>query len=106
MFARTVTMQLKPNTAPDFTRLVDSDLIPMLRKHGGFRDEIVFVNPGATSAVAISLWDSKEHAENYSRTGYSEVLKTLEKVIEGSPKVEAYQVSNSTLQKATLAAKA
>ena len=105
MFARTVTMQLKPNTASDFTRLVDSDLIPMLRKNSGFRDEIVFVNPTATSAVAISVWDSKEHAENYSRTSYPEVLKTLAKVIEGSPKIEAYQVSNSTFQKAPLAAK-
>lgn len=106
MFARTLTMQLKPNSAPDFTRLVDSDLIPMLRKNSGFCDEIVLVNSDATSAVAVSLWDSKEHAENYSRTGYPEVAKTLARVIEGSPKIEVYQVSNLTFQKAPLAAKA
>ncbi len=105
MFARTLTMQLKPNTASDFTRLVDSDLIPMLRKNSGFQNEIVFVNPAATSAVAISVWDSKEHADNYSRTSYPEVLKSLTKFIEGTPKIEAYQVSNSTFQKAAVAAK-
>lgn len=106
MFARTLTMQLKPNTAPEFTRLIDSDLIPMLRKNRGFRDELVFVNPGATSAVVISLWDSRENAENYALTTYPEVLKSLSKVIDGTPRAEMFQVTASTLHGSLLAAKA
>jgi hypothetical protein len=45
----------------------------------------------------------KENAEAYNRTGYPEILKTLAKVVEGTPKVETFELSNSTLHK--LAAK-
>jgi hypothetical protein len=40
----------------------------------------------------------------YKGTGYPEVLKTLTKVLKGKPKVETFDVANSTLHK--LAAKA
>jgi hypothetical protein len=53
--------------------------------------------------VAISFWETKENAEAYNRTGYPEILKILAKVVEGTPKVETFELSNSTLHK--LAAK-
>jgi len=40
MFARNVSLHLKPNTLSEFTRIFDKEVIPMLRKQGGFRDEI------------------------------------------------------------------
>jgi len=49
--------------------------------------------------VAISLWDRKEDADNYNRDIYPQVLTSLAKVVEGTPKVEAYEVSNSTFHK-------
>jgi hypothetical protein len=53
--------------------------------------------------VAISLWDSKEHAEAYSTTGYPEVLKTLDQVLDGTPKVRISDVISSTIHKALVA---
>ena len=103
MFTRTVTMKLKPNTAPEFNRLIENEILPLLRKQQGFRDEITFVAPERSEAVAISFWETKENAEAYNRTGYPEILKTLAKVIEGTPKVETFELSTSTLHK--LAAK-
>jgi heme-degrading monooxygenase HmoA len=99
MYARTVRMQLKPNSAPEFTRLMEKELIPLLRKQVGFKDEITFVPTGGKEAVAISLWDSKEHAEAYDRTGYPEVLKAVSKVVDGTPQVQTSEVSNSTWHK-------
>lgn len=99
MFTRHVVIQLRPNTAPEFTRLIEKEVIPMLRKQKGFLDEITFISPDLTEAVGNSFWETKADAEAYSRTGYPEVLKSLETVIEGTPTVGTANVSNSTFHK-------
>jgi len=99
MFARNVSMRLKPNSVTEFTRTLENEVIPLLRKQKGFKDEITFVVPGGTEAVGVSLWDQKENAEAYDRGAYPQVLNALSKVIEGTPKVQAYEVSNSTFNK-------
>ena len=100
MFARTVRMQLKPNSVGEFTMVVEKEVIPMLRKQQGFKDEITFVpSDGGKEAVAISLWEQKENAEAYSRGAYPELLKAMAKVIDGTPQVQTSEVSNSTWHK-------
>jgi hypothetical protein len=59
----------------------------------------MFVTPGEKEAFGISLWENKENAETYNRGTYSEVTKILARVVEGTPKVETYEVSNSTFHK-------
>ena len=105
MFARNVSLRLKPNTLSEFTRIFDKEVMPMLRKQSGFRDEITFSVPGGLDVVAISLWDTKEHAEAYNTAEYPEVLKILDKVLDGTPKVQISDVISSTIHKpATMAA--
>ena len=99
MFARNVSLRLKPNTLTEFTRIFEKEVIPMLRKQRGFRDEIAFAVPGGLDVVAISLWDTKEHAEAYKTAGYPEVLKILNKVLDGTPKVQVSDVISSTIHK-------
>jgi hypothetical protein len=99
MFSRNVSMHLKPNCLAEFTRTLDQEVIPILRKQKGFQDEITFVVPNGTEAVGISLWEQKENAEAYNRETYPEVLKALAKVVEGTPQVRTYEVSNSTFHK-------
>jgi len=72
MYARNVTLQLKANTAPEFTRTLETDVLPVLRKQNGFKDEITFLAADGAEAVAISLWDRKKNADNYSRDTYPE----------------------------------
>ena len=104
MFTRNVTMKLKANTAPELNRIIENEILPLLRKQPGFRDEITFVAPERSEALAISFWETKENCENYARTGFPEVLKIVSNVIEGTPKVETFELSTSTLHK--LSAKA
>jgi heme-degrading monooxygenase HmoA len=104
MFARQVTIKLKANSASEFTRIIEKEILPLLSKQKGFRDEITFLAPERSEAVGNSLWDSKEDAEAYSRTAYPEVLRALAKVVDGSPKVQTFEVANSTVHK--IAAKA
>ena len=99
MFARNVSMHLKPNTLTEFTRTFEKDVIPVLRQQKGFQDEITFSIPGGTDVVAISLWDSKESADAYNSNAYPQILKTLERVIDGAPKVRTSEVVQSTFHK-------
>jgi heme-degrading monooxygenase HmoA len=105
MFARNVSLRLKPNTLSEFTRIFDKEVLPMLQKQSGFRDEILFAVPGGLDVVAISLWDTKDYAEAYNTAGYPEVLKILDKVLDGTPKVQVSDVISSTIhQPAAVAA--
>ena len=99
MFARSVSIRLKANSANEFTRTLEDEIIPLLRKQKGFQDEVTLVAPGRSEAIGISLWDQKDNAEAYNRGAYSEVQKALAKVVEGTPEVQVYEVSNSTFHK-------
>ena len=105
MFARHFSMHLKPNARAEFTQTLEKEIIPVLRKQKGFQDEIAFVAAGGgTEVVAISLWDKKEDAEAYQSGSYPQVLKILAKVVDGTPEVRNFEVTNSTLQKIAVAA--
>jgi hypothetical protein len=99
MIAREVTMNLKADSQAKFTHKLEKVIIPLLRLQKGFKDEIALLVSGGRKAVAISLWDNKENAETYNSVKYPEVLKDMTDVIEGTPHVETYEVSNSTWYK-------
>jgi len=99
MFTRYVVVKLKAKAAPEFTRLIEREVIPMLRKQKGFLDEITFISPDLTEAVGNSFWETKADAEAYNRTAYAEVMKCLATVIVGTPTVGTANVSNSTFHK-------
>ena len=99
MYARSVSIRLKPNGLAEFTRVIEAEAIPLLRKQRGFQDEITFFVPDGSEAVEISLWDRKEDADAYGRKAPPGLLKALEGVIEGNSEVRTYAVSNSTFHK-------
>jgi hypothetical protein len=99
MYAREVSMHLKADAAGEFTTTFEKDILPLLRKQTGFKDELTFLAPGKKDAVAISLWDRKESADAYDRDIYPQVLKGLAKVVEGTPEVHPYEVASSTFHK-------
>jgi heme-degrading monooxygenase HmoA len=100
MFARTVRMQLKPNSVTQFTETMEKDVIPVLRQQPGFKDEVTFLPAdGSSEAMAISFWEKRENADAYQRGAYPEVLKAVAKVADGTPHVQTSEVSNSTWHK-------
>jgi hypothetical protein len=99
MFARRIYMHLKPNSVAEFAQKLELEIIPLLRKQNGFQDEITFVSPGGKEAFALSLWTRAEDAEAYNRDSYPGVAKIMSTVIEGSPRVETFDVANSTFHK-------
>jgi hypothetical protein len=92
-------MQLKPESLSEFTHLMENEVIPLLRQQHGFTDEIAFVRRSGTVAIGITLWDERDSADAYQRGVYPEVLKTLANVVDGTPRVRSFEVSNSTFHK-------
>ena len=98
MFARNVSFHLKSARSAEFTQVFNKDILPLLRKQKGFQGEIALVATGGDDAVGISLWDTKENAETYARGPYAEVLKTLQPMIQGEPRLQTYEVTSSTFE--------
>ena len=98
MFGRQVTLKLKANSATELKRIAEAEILPILRKQKGFRDETTLISPERSEAIGNSFWDTKADAEAYGHTAYSEVLKTLSNVIDGTPTVKNFEFASSTIQ--------
>jgi hypothetical protein len=103
MFARNVSINLKPNTLAEFIKTMDGDVLSLLHKQKGFQGEITFCVPGGREVLATSIWALKENAETYNTSAYPEVLKLVDKYIDGTPQVKNLEVVSSTYEKARVA---
>ena len=103
MFARNISIHLKSNMLSDYTRALENEILPLLRKQKGFKDEITLSNPGSQDVVAISLGESKTNAETYNTNTYPEVLKTLARLIDGTPKVQTFEAVTTTFHNVAVA---
>ena len=101
MFTRHLIMNFKANSAAEFTRIVEGEILPRLRMQKGCRHEDAFITPSLSEAVINSYWDTPGHAEAYNRTSYPEGLKSLAGVMDGAPRVESFEVSSSTFHMLT-----
>jgi heme-degrading monooxygenase HmoA len=99
-------MYLKANMFNEFPNAFEREILPLLRKQRGFLDELVLMTPETREVVAISLWETKEHAENYHRELYPQVEKIVNRFAEGIPTVKKYNAEYSTFHKGAFAAKA
>ena len=97
MFARMIFTRLKPNQTAQFKETFERKVLPLLKKQKGFREVITLTTPGSNDVVGISFWDRKEDAEAYNTSVYPEVISELTALIDGNPRVQNCQVSNSTM---------
>lgn len=103
MFARKVAVRLKPNSLTAFAKLLEHDILPWLKKQEGFRDLIILALTDSSEVATVSFWDHKQNAEVYSSSGYPEVLKILEDLLDGKPYVKTFDVVASTCHGIVLA---
>jgi hypothetical protein len=99
VYARNVTFRIKPNMQHDYTHTFENQILPLLKKQKGFKEEITLCNPSSQDAVSISLWEHKNNADDYNTRAYPEVLKTLGNVIDGTPRVQTFETVVSTLHR-------
>ncbi len=99
MYARIVTINLKPNRLSDFTETLDKNVIPMLRKQQGFKEQLALARSNGTEIRTIGFWDSKENADTYHGGTYPQVMKAFGDMIDGTPQVNQFEVVQSTYHK-------
>lgn len=106
MFARHLMLQVKPELVNEFPVTFEKEILPLLRKQKGFLDELLLVTPEKREVVAISLWETKEYAETYTRDVYPQIEKIVARFIVGVPTVKKLEAQYSTFHKVAFAAKA
>jgi heme-degrading monooxygenase HmoA len=99
MFARHITMYLKPDVKEEAEKAVISELPPLLKKHEGFRDVVLLVSSDGREAVGISLWDSQEAADAYHRESYPVAQSLTSRFAEKPSELKTYEVSYTSTQK-------
>lgn len=94
-FARTVHFRIKDGKKDEFNRLFENEVLPVLRKQDGFREEVTLMSP--ERCMGISLWSDDKSARSYHESAYPKVLDKLNPVIEGTPTVENYEIALTTV---------
>jgi hypothetical protein len=99
MFARKVSVCLKPNTLRPFVHLVEAELLPWLKTQNGFVDLITLACPDAIEVQVISFWESARSAETPSEAYPQKVVKMLEVLLDGISYGKTFEVVSSTLDR-------
>lgn len=99
MYARMVTGKFKPEKLNFVTQTLEKDVIPLLKKQHGFRDEVSFFDKDMKEINAISFWDSKKDLEKYDHDVYPQVRAKMADAFVTQPKTHEFEISNSTWYK-------
>ena len=87
-FARNVQFSVKNGKADEFKRLMNTEVLPLLKKESGFKQDLTVMS--SNTGMSTSVWDDRASAETYNTKTYPQVLETLNPVLEGTPRVETY----------------
>jgi heme-degrading monooxygenase HmoA len=94
-YARKIDFNLKMGQEKEFNKVFESKIVPVLQKQKGFQDEILLTS--GHQVTAISLWDTKAHAETYAKEAYPKLVETLKPFFETTPKVINCEVPFTTM---------
>jgi hypothetical protein len=97
IFARAVSIKVKPGCAAELTSILEQDVIPLFRQEKDFLGLLTFIRRDGTGALSLSFWDQEKNAEANCPADLS-ALTALAGVIQGTPSVQVYTVANSTLR--------
>jgi len=94
-FARKVQFEIKAGQGMEFNRIMNADVLPLLKKQAGFSEELTLINHD--KGVAISVWKDQASADAYVKGAYPQVLEKLHPMLVGTPRVDTYDVTASQL---------
>ena len=90
--ARSVRFDIATDKNEEFHTLFRNEVLPMLRKQDGFKDELLLVQD--QHVLAISLWNNVDSARKYESTTYPQLDKTLRPVMAGKPTIETFNYAS------------
>ena len=87
MYARNLSFHVKPASVVLFNEKIQKDVLPLLRKQSGFKNQVMFSDTEGTHVTSISLWDTEASAKQYATGAYDQVLTLLGDTIDSAPKL-------------------
>lgn len=87
--ARSVRFDIATDKNEQFHTIFRNEVLPILKKQDGFKDELLLVND--QHVLAISVWNNADSARKYETATYPQVDKTLRPLMSGRPTVETFQ---------------
>ena len=87
--ARSVRFDLAPDKNEEFHSLFRNQVLPILKKQDGFKDELLLVQD--QHVLAISVWNDMDSARKYESATYPQLDEALRPVMSGKPTVETFK---------------
>jgi heme-degrading monooxygenase HmoA len=87
--ARSVRFEIAPEKNEQFHTLFRNEVLPILKKQDGFKDELLLVQD--QHVLAISVWNNMDSARKYESAIYPQLDKALRPVMSGRPTVETFK---------------
>ena len=87
--ARSVRFDIATDKNEQFHNIFRNDVLPILKKQDGFKDELLLVQD--QHVLAISIWNNLDSARKYESATYPQLDKTLRPIMFGKPTVDTYQ---------------
>ena len=93
--ARSVRFDIAKDRNEEFHKLFKTEVLPVLRKQDGFKDELLLVHD--QQVLAISVWSNADAARKYETATYPQVDKTLRPVMTGKPTIETFDFASLSI---------
>src|SRR5262245_64606842 len=92
MFARVITLQLRPGKLDAFLRLFQDAIVPVTAALPGFGGMTLLTDP-SNRVVTVGLWETEADLQAGERITGVEHLADMQELLAGPPLREAYMVS-------------
>lgn len=87
--ARSVRFDIATDQNEQFKTIFKNDVLPVLKRQDGFRDELLLVDD--QHVLAISVWDNLDSARKYESGTYPQLNKALQPIMSGKPTIETFR---------------
>ena len=100
MIARHIEVNIRPDRYNEFKTLVETDVLPILKRQNGFLDSLSLVTENKMDRhIVITLWKTKNDAETYQKREFPKILEMLKPFLVGTPTVDYFNVEHTTFRK-------
>ena len=87
--ARSVRFDIATDKNEEFHTIFRNDVLPILKKQDGFRNELLLVDN--QHVLAISVWSNLDSARRYESGTFPQIDKALRTVMSGKPTIETFK---------------
>jgi hypothetical protein len=98
MYSRVVSFTVLPDTCELTREIIHEEIIPVLRKQKGMVDLLILQSSDEPCQfLAITFWETSDHAKDYHRDVYAQLIGLLKSQLDGEAEVRFFSVDTSTV---------